>query len=225
MRTLTVLHRPRAAVVAALLVLVVLTLAAPAALAADRSAPVSLAGETGDVVKVGTDVYLAPGQTVNSLTVFGGDAIVAGAVRHTVVAVGGNVRLRDTARVGTDMTAADTTVMAIGGRTLIAKGATVTGSTGAWEDITSGQAVIAAAIAFVGAAIIATTFVSLALFGLLLWAVFTIAVIAGIVWLIVWLVRRENRRRAAQPPAAGTAAPAAATITAQTYVPPAATPA
>jgi hypothetical protein len=183
--------------------LVVLAVAAPAALAGPRA---YVAGG-GDVVKAGTDVYVAPGQTVDSVTVFGGNADIAGTVRHTVVTIGGNVRIEKTAQVGTELQADDTSVVAIGGTVRTAPGAIVTGDTGAVRGVSAGQAMIAAAVAFVGVVAAGATLMLLAIAGLIL----TLAAIAGAIALVVWLVRRDDRRKAAKAYAAYTT----------TYAPPA----
>lgn len=200
MRTVTRSSRSLRAIVLGLVVLVVLLVAAPVALAAGPEGAIASA-IGADIVKVGQDVYVGPDQIVNTVTVFGGDAVIAGTVRHTVVAVGGDIALRSTARVGTQMTAADQSVLAIGGTATSAPGATVIGTTGAWEDVSGGEAAIAAAIAFTGAVIGGTILALLVVIVLATSSLFGLALLAGFVWLIVWLVRRENRTGGAPGPA------------------------
>ena len=207
MRTVTTAVKPLRAIVLGLVVLLALLVAAPVALAADREGVVPYASGA-EIVKVGEDIFVGPGQIVDSVTVFGGDAVIAGTVRHTVVAVGGDIALRATARVGTQMTAGDQSVLAIGGTAKTAPGAIVIGTTGAWEDVSAGEATIAAAIAFTGAVIGASFLALLAVIVLAISTIFALAALAGLVWLIVWLVRREDRRGRATPPGPAWTAPA-----------------
>ncbi len=202
-------RRGRATALAGLAVvaLVVLAVAAPAALAGPRA---YVAGG-GDVVKAGTDVYVAPGQTVNSVTVFGGNADIAGTVRHTVVTIGGDVKIEKTAQVGTELQADDTSVVAIGGAVRTAPGAIVTGDTGSVRGVTAGQAMIAAAVAFVGVVAAAVGGLAILVMLALTGFVMSLLAIGGAVALVVWLVRRDDRRKAAQASAAYTT----------TYAPPA----
>lgn len=190
---------------AATLALLVLAFTAPGALAApgdpgadrlagaDRQTGIDVSDNDRDVVIVGGNAIVPAGQTVDSVTAFGGNAVVAGTVRHTVVAVGGDVILRATARVGTDMKPADATVFAIGGTTRTAPGAVVTGSTGAWQDVTSGEALVAAAIAMTGFAIAGAVVAALVVGLLTLGTLTGAALLAAFIWLIVWLVRRDSR--------------------------------
>jgi hypothetical protein len=207
MRTVTTSVKPLRAILLGLVVLIALLVAAPVALAADREGVVAYASGA-EVVKVGEDVFVGPGQIVDSVTVFGGDALIAGTVRHTVVVVGGDIALRATARVGTQMTAADQSVLAIGGTARTAPGATVIGTTGAWEDVSAGEATIAAAIAFTGAVIGVSFLALLAVIVLTISTLFSLAALAGLVWFIVWLVRRENRKVSATTPGPAWTAPA-----------------
>ena len=168
----------------------------PASTGSDRPTGIDVSGNGDEIVRAGGDVVVRAGETVDSVTVFGGDAVVAGTVRHSVVAVGGDVVLRSSARVGTLMKPDDATVFAIGGTTRTAPGAIVTGTTGAWEDVSGGEALVAAAVAMtgmimVGAAIIAALAVGLLTVGTL---VGVATLIAAFIWLIVWLVRRDAGR-------------------------------
>lgn len=187
MRTLTALRSSFRPLLVLALAVALPAAFTPAVAAADPG------HDTNDIVKVGSDVRIAAGETVDSVTVFGGDAVIAGTVRRSVVAVGGDIRLRDGAQVGTEMAAGDTTVLAIGGKTTVAPGATVTGTTGAWEDISSGEAVIAASIALVGVVIAGVAFAALVLLVLAAGVVF----VAAFATLIVWLIYRERRKDAA----------------------------
>jgi len=176
--------------------LAVLTLAAaPVAVAA----PSINLNTDRHVVEAGTDVYIAPGQTVDSVTVFGGNAVIAGTVRHAVVAVGGDVTVRDGAHVGTQRPRRGTAVVAVGGTTTIAPGADVKGRVRTFRDVTAGEALIAGAVAVLGVGVTVLAVTAAAAFGLLVAA----GIIAGIVALIVWLVRRERR----SGPEAGTVPP------------------
>lgn len=185
--------KPLRTTVSVLVALVVMLIASPAALAAERDGFIASA-IGGDIVRIGQDVFVGPGQIVDTVTVFGGDAVIAGTVRRTVVVVGGDIDMRATARVGTQMTAGDQSVLAIGGTATTAPGATVTGTIGAWEDVSGGEAAIAAAIAFTGAVIGTAILAFLVVVVLTTTAVFGLAVLIGLVWLVVWLVRRENRK-------------------------------
>jgi hypothetical protein len=196
---------------AAALALFVVAFTAPGALAsastagADRPSGIDVSGNGDEIVRAGGDVVVRPGEVVDSVTVFGGDAVIAGTVRHSVVAVGGDVVLRSTARVGTLMKPDDATVFAIGGTTRTAPGAIVTGTTGAWEDVSGGEALVAAAIAMTGM-IVAGTFVAALAIGLLtVGTLVGIGALAAFIWLIVWLVRRESRPASTTYPPAGAA--------------------
>ena len=206
MGTVTTSVKPLRAIVLGLVALLALLVAAPVALAADRQNVVAYATDA-EIVKVGEDVFVGPGQIVDSVTVFGGNAVIAGTVRHTVVAVGGDIALRATARVGTQMTAADQSVLAIGGTTRTAPGAIVIGTTGSWKNVSAGETAIAGAIAFTGAfigvVIGASTLALLVLIALTISSLLGLAALAGLVWFIVWLVRRENRKSAARGAATG----------------------
>lgn len=190
----------RAAVIAAVAVLamaflVTPALAAPENPAGQRPAGIDVSGNGDEIVRAGGDAVVWPGQTVDSVTVFGGDAIVAGTVRHTVVAIGGDVVLRSTARVGTQMSADDATVFSIGGTTRTAPGAVVTGTTGAWEDVSSGEALVAAAVAMTGIAVAGSILVALAVGVVAIMTLLGAAALAALIWLIVWLARRDDRKR------------------------------
>jgi hypothetical protein len=195
-------------VVVVALAMLALVAAAPAALAGPSDDWQGPGSGSNDICKVGSDVRIEAGRTVDSVTVFGGDAIIAGTVRHTVVAIDGNVRLLATAEVGTRMAADDTTALAIGGTMTVLPGAAVNGTTGEWKDVSGGEVLIAGAIFAVGMAFVATIFVTLAMLALGTTVLGSILFIAAIVWLIVWLVRRSNRTQTT-PPAAYATAPGA----------------
>jgi hypothetical protein len=118
---------------AAVLVLLGLAIAGPATAAGATPAPDSSAVADvrmrDTVVKAGEDVTIAAGESVATAVAFGGDVIVNGTVRNSVVAFGGDIRLGPTAKVGTDMSDSDATVVAIGGTVRRAAGAQVTGQT------------------------------------------------------------------------------------------------
>jgi len=128
----------------ALLVLLGLAIAGPAAAAGESPTPAASAAvdlRTRDtVVKAGEDVTIVAGESVATAVAFGGDVIVHGTVRNTVVAFGGDIRLGSTARVGTDMSAEDATVVAIGGTVTRASGAEVTGQTQTFDSAGWGDA-------------------------------------------------------------------------------------
>lgn len=186
--------------------------AAPGVAGSDRPVGIDISDGGRDLVRAGGDLVVRAGETVESVTVFGGDAIVAGTVRRSVVAIGGDVVLRPSARVGTAMSPDDATVFAVGGTVRTAPGAIVTGSTGAWEDVTSGEAIVAAAVAMSGMAVAAAILVALGVGLLVAGALATAIVIAAFIWLIVWLVRRD---------AGSTAGPAYASTAVPAYVSPA----
>jgi hypothetical protein len=101
---------------------------APAAVAGGQVAVVA-ADDNGLTFKVGSDVTIAPGETIGTLVVIGGDATVAGTVRNTVVVVGGDLHVLSGASIGAGMRRGDTSVVDIGGHTTIDAGATVVGKT------------------------------------------------------------------------------------------------
>ena len=195
-------RRGRTTTLLAALALATLAVAAPAAFADTHG--VTVGGDA--VVKAGGDVYVAPGQSVDSVTVFGGNADIAGTVRHTVVTIGGNATIEATARVGTEMRATDTSAVAIGGTVTSKPGAVVTGDTGSIQGVTNGEVAIAAAVAFVGVMLGMATLVLLTIGGLVL----TLAGLAGAAALVVWLARRDDREKAAARVALPYAPPTAA---------------
>jgi hypothetical protein len=83
----------------------------------------------GVTVKFGGDAIVRQGDKVDSVVVVGGDAIVYGAVAHTVVAIGGDVRLMSTAVVGSTVKPDDTSIVVIGGKVYTEPGAVVIGKT------------------------------------------------------------------------------------------------
>ncbi|MEN6474350.1 MAG: hypothetical protein ABFD81_10075 [Syntrophaceae bacterium] len=58
-----------------------------------------------EIVKIGEDLFVAPGEEVMNALVIGGDAYVQGAVRQDVVALGGSIFLGPRSRVDGDVTA------------------------------------------------------------------------------------------------------------------------
>ena len=86
-------------------------------------------GGGGVVWGVGEDVYVAPGETVETVVVLGADARIAGRVRNSVIAVGGGVTVEPGASVGSGVTAADVTLLALGGRVTVAADAAHIGKT------------------------------------------------------------------------------------------------
>ena len=160
--------------------------AASAAPAVDRHA----------IVEAGSDVYLAPGQTADTIVVFDGDAVVAGTVRHSVVVFGGDVTVRDGARVGTQLGPDDGSIVVVGGTSSVAPGAQVGGEVHTLRHVSAGDAVVLGGLAGIGLGAVALGAVVIGLV-----ALFAVpALIAAIVALIVWLARRESRTPV-QPPA------------------------
>ena len=110
---------------AALALLAMLAFASPARAAA-RAAPCP---RRGTIVEYNKDISIPFGTTASSVVAFGGSVTVAGNVRHVVAGLGADVRLLPTARVGTASTAADSSLIVIGGSLTKAPGAAVTGKT------------------------------------------------------------------------------------------------
>jgi hypothetical protein len=108
------------------------------------------AAERGTILRVGSDVTLAEGDTAEAIIAIGGDVDVAGTVTDTIVAVGGDVRLEPTAVVGSDVQAGDTSIVLVGGRLEGAAEATVTGETnrivGSWAWDAWGRGVVDPAV-------------------------------------------------------------------------------
>jgi len=112
---------------------------------------------------------------------------------------GGDVTVRDGARIGTGLTHGETSLVVAGGTATVAPGADVNGRVRTLEHLSAGDAVVLGSLAGVGLGIAAVTAVGIALVALFA----APALIAAIVVLIVWLVRRD-RRLPAQPPVAPT---------------------
>ena len=83
----------------------------------------------GTIVEFNKDITVPFGTTAGNVVAFGGSVTVAGNVRHVVAGLGADVRLLPTARVGTVSTAADSSLIVIGGSLTKAPGAAVTGKT------------------------------------------------------------------------------------------------
>ena len=113
------------ALLAALSLLSVLAFASPAWPAATSGAGT----QRGTIVEFNKDISVPFGTTAGSIVAFGGSVTVAGNVRHVVAGLGADVRLLPTARVGTVSTAADSSLIVIGGSLTKAPGAAVTGKT------------------------------------------------------------------------------------------------
>ncbi len=99
------------------------------------SAPAN-AAERGTVFQAGNNVTIPREDTAESVVAIGGNVTVAGTVRTSIIAVGGDVRLNRTAVVGSSVQQADTSIVLVGGSLDQAQGARVTGQvsnvTGSW---------------------------------------------------------------------------------------------
>jgi len=85
---------------------------------------------TGDTrIRFGQDAHVGPDEYLESVVVLGGDAVIEGTVRRSVVVIGGDVRLQPGALVGIGADRADATVVTIAGDILGARGAEVAGRT------------------------------------------------------------------------------------------------
>jgi hypothetical protein len=73
-----------------------------------------------EIVKIGEDLFVVPGEEIGNALVIGGDAYVEGAVREDVAAFGGSIFLGPRSRVGGDVTA-------VGGSIVKQEGAQVRG--------------------------------------------------------------------------------------------------
>jgi hypothetical protein len=128
------------ALLAALVLLGPLAFAAPGA-AATRGAALSNPNDravtggfvpqknAGTIVEVNKDISVPFGTTASNVVAFGGSITVAGTVSHVVAGLGADVKLLPSARVGTASTAADSSLIVIGGSLTKAPGAAVTGKT------------------------------------------------------------------------------------------------
>jgi hypothetical protein len=123
MRTL---HGPRRIVAAASAALALLLLGA---LAPALAAAAPATGAAGKTVVRFQDYTLAQGQTVRSVVVIHGDAVIAGTVARSVVVVDGTATIESTAIVGADLAAQDSSIVVVGGRLVTEAGATIHGKT------------------------------------------------------------------------------------------------
>lgn len=93
-----------------------------------KDATVEADEEADAVVAIGGDVRVEG--TVQVAVAVGGDVTVVGTVEKTCVSVGGNVRLTDTAVVGSELNdKGDAAVVLVGGRLIRAPEAQIEGST------------------------------------------------------------------------------------------------
>jgi hypothetical protein len=94
------------------------------------------AADRGDVFQVGGDVSIAEDDSAGTIVAIGGAVDVAGTVRESIVAVGGDVRLRSTAVVGSQVQPADPSIILVGGSLIRDEEAEVQGQvtevTGGW---------------------------------------------------------------------------------------------
>lgn len=79
------------------------------------------------IIRVGQDIYVAPGETVETVVAIGGRVTLAGTVRNAVVAIGGDVVMEPTSSVGGAATPADVAVVTVGGRLITQNGAQLMG--------------------------------------------------------------------------------------------------
>jgi hypothetical protein len=77
-------------------------------------------GQRGEIVRMGSDVVIEPGEIVTEVVVIGGDLDVDGEVDGDAVAVGGDVTIGPGARVSGD-------AVSVGGRLTVAPGAIIEG--------------------------------------------------------------------------------------------------
>ncbi len=112
------------AAASAVVVLFVLALAAPALAAASSTTTVN-----GHAVVRFQDYTLAQGQTVNSVVVIRGNAVIGGTVTRTVVVIAGDATIESTAVVGAGLTGQASSVVVVGGHLTVEPGATIHGKT------------------------------------------------------------------------------------------------
>ena len=112
------------AAASAVVVLFVLALAVPALAAASSATTVN-----GHAVVRFQDYTLAQGQTVNSVVVIRGNAVIGGTVTRTVVVVAGDATIESTAVVGAGLTGQASSVVVVGGHLTVEPGATIHGKT------------------------------------------------------------------------------------------------
>ena len=86
------------------------------------------AGDGSSIVRF-QDYTLPQGQTVQSVVVIHGNAVIGGTVRHSVVVVDGDATIESTAVVGAAETAGTSSVVVVGGHLTIVPGAAVHGKT------------------------------------------------------------------------------------------------
>lgn len=107
-----------------------------AALALGLTSSPAGAAERGTILQAGGDVTIPQADTAEAVIAIGGNVTVAGTVRTSIVAVGGDVRLDRTAVVGSAMQPGDTSIVLVGGTLTRAPGAQVTGQvsnvSGSW---------------------------------------------------------------------------------------------
>ena len=132
-----------AGIAGAVLVLLMMALLA-AGVPASRAATGGAGQEPPTVAKVGQDVLIPAGDVVKGVFAVGGNVTINGTVEDTVVAVGGDVKVNgtvdkavvsvggdvtaaSTAGMGSGMKATDSSIVSVGGKTIVEPGATVTG--------------------------------------------------------------------------------------------------
>jgi hypothetical protein len=103
--------------------LLVLTMVAPALAAASTTVTVD-----NPIVRF-QDYNLPQGQTVQSVVVIRGNAVIGGTVARSVVVIGGNATIKSTAVVGADQSAGASSVVVIGGHLTTEPGAAIRGKT------------------------------------------------------------------------------------------------
>ena len=123
MRSIRRPGRTIALAASAVFAVLLLTLIAPALAAASSTAT------NGNAVVRFQDYTLPQGQTVNSVVVIRGNAVIGGTVTRSVVVVGGNATIESTAVVGADQSSQSSSVVVVGGHLTTEPGATIHGKT------------------------------------------------------------------------------------------------
>ncbi len=96
---------------------------------ASAGRPATVAADGNAVVRFRQDYTLPEGQTVSSVVVIGGNAVIAGTVLRTVVVVGGNATIVSSAVVGASVDQQTSSVVVVDGHLTTVPGATIHGKT------------------------------------------------------------------------------------------------
>jgi hypothetical protein len=128
--------RPKSRRGAVTIAVAILVVALALLASASWMAPPAHAADRGTVVQAGGDVTIAQQDVADAVVSIGGNVDVAGTVKTAILAVGGDVRLEQTAVVGSQGDAGDTSIVLVGGTLTRAPGAQVTGDvsnvSGSW---------------------------------------------------------------------------------------------